>query len=353
MTRNIESIQTIESVLQTRKTRKMVTKETIKSFKTLIEREKSQKEIMDTLSISKSTFQRLRRKYETGELDNIKDFKTFSENKKETKKDKSALKEFLAFSVANCPNLALSAIRENIVQNNSNNIIHSSVPTICRTLKEMNYTRKVLTKIPINRNSAENKNIRCVYGNELANISDNNLIFVDETGFNLHLAPRRGYSPINQKCFINVPNSKGTNVSLLCAISVHGIVAWAIKIGPFDSEAFRNFIINEMPVLSNGENKILIMDNAAIHKTATVRDALMEKRYLFKFLPPYSPQLNPIEEFFSCIKARYSRYARPLNRDDVKSNVTDILSNGNFNMHGYFSHMRSYITKARNREDFI
>ncbi|KAG0441340.1 hypothetical protein DMUE_1118 [Dictyocoela muelleri] len=129
-------------------------------------------------------------------------------------------------------------------------------------------------------------------------ISDEKLIFIDESGFNLHMDPRFEYSQKNTKAYINVPNSKGKNVSFMCAISIHGIYAFDTKIRSFTSECFIDFIKNKLPALSENKTKYIIMDNASIHKTADVKDALISKRYILKFLPPYSPQLNPIENFF-------------------------------------------------------
>ncbi|KAG0437411.1 hypothetical protein DMUE_3704 [Dictyocoela muelleri] len=99
------------------------------------------------------------------------------------------------------------------LSNNRN--IKKSVSTICRQIRKMNYTRKVLTKIPVSKNSVENKISRYEYCNFLNLIENEDLFFLDESGFNLHLTPKYGYSLKNTKAYTTIPNSKGSNVSFL------------------------------------------------------------------------------------------------------------------------------------------
>ncbi|KAG0438237.1 hypothetical protein DMUE_3210 [Dictyocoela muelleri] len=205
----------------------------------------------------------------------------------------------------------------------------------------MGYTRKTPTLVPINRNSNENKILRRQYAIALAQITDERLIFLDESGFNLHLNKKQGYSPKNTNCFINVPNSKGTNISLLCAINTNRILATNVKIGSFKSVDMIHFINNNLQQLGPHERKYLIMDNASIHKTAEVREALALKNYILMFLPPYSPQLNPIEEFFSCFKAKVKQRPMSANSSSHIDLIRVVIETENFSMRGYFLHMRT------------
>jgi hypothetical protein len=171
----------------------------------------------------------------------------------------------------------------------------------------MDYTRKILTLIPINRNSNENKEVRAQYASYLQNISDQQLIFLDETGLNLYTFQRFGYSPRNTKCYISVQNSKGKNVSVLCAINNQGVLAYETKIGGFKSADLTNFIMTKLPVLNACKRKYIIMDSASIHRTAEVRETLAQHNYILKILLPYSPQLNSIEEFFRVLNPDSSK----------------------------------------------
>ena len=339
------------SGLKCRKERKKITRETISTFKYLISKEKKKKEIMETLEISDSTFQKLRKGYSNGDFVDVNNFKTAGEKRSEKRKDNRALIQEISLQICACPTLTLKQLGDNIKSENSNMTVSTS--TLCRTLKKMDYTRKVLTKVPINRNSNQNKDTRAQYANEICNIMDDNLVFLDETGFNLHLTPRWGYSPRNSKCSVVVPNSKGNNVSVIAAIDINGLLAYKVKIGSFNSESFVDFINNELPCIPKQQRKFLIKDNASIHKTADSKEACASRNYVAKYLPPYSPQLNPIEEFFSCLKSRYCLFPRPNKTEGIVRLVQQILGTETFHMTGYYNHMKQFIEMARNREDFI
>ncbi|KAG0435357.1 hypothetical protein DMUE_4765 [Dictyocoela muelleri] len=162
-----------------------------------------------------------------------------------------------------------------------------------------------------------------------------------------------GYSPVNTKCYINVSNSKGINISVLCAITQNGIFDFQIKIGGFKSSDILNFDETKLSLLTHENRKKVILDNASIHKTANVIESFARRNYILKFLPPYSPQLNPIEEFFTCLKSRVKQRGGSSNRDILISTIDDILRNDEFIMEGYFIHMRSWLEKAIVFHDII
>ncbi|KAG0438151.1 hypothetical protein DMUE_3265 [Dictyocoela muelleri] len=112
----------------------------------------------------------------------------------------------------------------------------------------MDYTRKTLILVSINRNSNVNKDVKSQYGLSMLNINDSQLIFLDETGFNLHYY-QKGYSPKKTKCYINVTNSKGQNISVLCAITKENVLRYQIKSGGFISLDILNFIDLKLPLL--------------------------------------------------------------------------------------------------------
>jgi transposase len=139
----------------------------------------------------------------------------------------------------------------------------------------------------------------------------------------------------------------------MCAITLNGLYAYKIKVGSFKSADIVEFIHNELPLASQEERKILIMDNAAIHRTAEVSLALRERGYGVMFLPPYTPQLNPIEEFFSCLKNHIKQRPRSENTQSLIDCINDVLRNDVFDMDGYFNHMRQIIPLALSNADII
>jgi transposase len=209
--------------------------------------------------------------------------------------------------------------------NNSYNI-HLSQPTISRKLKKIGMTRKRLSLIPVERNSHARILERAVYSNFVSRFSDENLVFLDECGFNLHSNRDYGYSLINQKAYLNVNGNRGTNLSLLCVIDINGVVAFDIKRGAFNSESLMSFINNRLLLyFSNNNTKILIMYNVKFHHSSSVKNTLIENNINVKYLPAWSPQLNPIEEFFSMKKSRYYSVKNQFN--SISDAINVVLDN--------------------------
>ena len=96
------------------------------------------------------------------------------------------------------------------------------------------------------------------------------------------------------------------------------------------------------------------MDNCRFHHSQEVLRVLNEFRISFKFLPPYSPQLNPIEEYFGEIKANYKKIT-PLakTRDEIKERVLHLLPNRSRNFLASFGRARNFVDQAISRHHFI
>lgn len=192
--------------------KKYLTAELYKLVKTMIESEKhSLKEIATTLDLSVQTVSRIATKIHL-EIP----FKDSSAKKKDTWKRKN--NEFSAidqaiFNCLSCNNsLIQKEISEKLLETTQSRV---SASTISRKIKKMNFSRKRLSLIPVERNTVENIEARAVYSNEITRIPNENLIFLDESGFNEHTRRFFGYSPINSKAFINVPSNKNINKSLM------------------------------------------------------------------------------------------------------------------------------------------
>ncbi len=107
-----------------------------------------------------------------------------------------------------------------------------------------------------------------------------------------------GYAKAGTPAIVHwTPSSDRTRLNLLMAIHANGSCNQYIQDKPINGEAFATFIRN-LP-FDHGTN--LLMDNASIHKTAAVRYAMKEKGFIPLFVPPYSPEYNPIELVFGII----------------------------------------------------
>jgi transposase len=111
-----------------------------------------------------------------------------------------------------------------------------------------------------------------------------------------------GWAPHDQRATGSVPRNHGTNTTLVAALTPEGLQApWTIE-GAIDTEAFELYVKEVLgPLLRPGQ--IVVLDNLSVHKAARIRKAIEARKCAVLFLPPYSPDLTPIEQAFSKLKA--------------------------------------------------
>jgi hypothetical protein len=120
-------------------------------------------------------------------------------------------------------------------------------------------------------------------------------MFVDETGTHTSLAPLYGYSPRGQRSFFKVPRNRGTNTTLLASMGSEGMGPSVAVEGSTTKEVFEAYIEHFLaPTLKQGQ--IVVMDNLSAHKGQRVKKLIEDRGCQLLYLPPYSPDLNPIEE---------------------------------------------------------
>lgn len=329
-----------------RKTRTTITPELIRMARDLIAREMPISEISSFLRLSYNAAFNLCKKIHLGLNDN-----EIIRKKGRKKKD----------SIDTRANISSLLLRDNaltqrgIVDQLNNTGISVSQSFISKELKDMGITRKRLSIVPQERNNPRTKDLRQVFGRELEHIPMSRIIYLDETGFNLHCAQNYGYSPINTKAYVTIPANRGQNISLMAAITIEGILYYEVQDGAFNGDLFIPFITNHLvPYFNNNPDSILIMDNCRFHHRADVLGVLNEYKILYKFLPPYSPQLNPIEEFFSELKANY-RAMRPMpaSREEIKARIKELMGSRAGNFINSYERASRLIPLAIARNDFI
>lgn len=329
-----------------RKRRTTLTKEILKSVRKSVERNYTIAKTAEEADISTTCANSLIIKIHAG----VGDSEILDMKKGRKKCDSLVIKEKLRSILTRDPSSTLQSLQEDIRCEN----MVASTSTIFRCLKSMNYTRKRLSLVPQERNTEKTLDARQLYSRQVDSIPDKNLIFLDETGFNLHLTKRYGYSPVNSKCYVTVPANKNTNISLLMAININGILSHKIKEGAFNGEDLLSFLENDLAEhFRKKSNDVLIMDNCRFHHRSDVKQYLLDKGINFLYLPAYSPQLNPIEEYFSHIKAKYTSI-RPLSKtkSDVKKKISKIISEENILFDGWFRHMRKWLAIGAARHHF-
>lgn len=112
----------------------------------------------------------------------------------------------------------------------------------------------------------------------------------------------RGRSPIGERCVSPVPHGHWKTTTFIAGLRVGEVIAPMVLDGPMDGEAFLVYVRDFLcPMLTPGD--IVIADNLGSHKIAEARKLIEARGAELRFLPPYSPDLNPIEKLFSKLKA--------------------------------------------------
>jgi transposase len=127
------------------------------------------------------------------------------------------------------------------------------------------------------------------------------LVFIDETWIKTNMAPLRGWGPYGQRLTASAPFGHWKTLTFIAALRCDRISApWVID-GPINGEIFTLYVEKELaPTLA--ERDVVILDNLGSHKGKAARRIIRAKGAHLLFLPPYSPDLNPIEQVFAKIK---------------------------------------------------
>jgi transposase len=127
------------------------------------------------------------------------------------------------------------------------------------------------------------------------------LVFIDETWAKTNMTRLRGWSPRGAKLLAKVPHGHWQTLTFLAALRHDRIDAPLVLDGPINGESFLAWVEQMLvPTLTPGD--IVIMDNLGSHKGLAVRRAIRAAGAHLLFLPPYSPDLNPIEQVFAKLK---------------------------------------------------
>jgi transposase len=140
-------------------------------------------------------------------------------------------------------------------------------------------------------------------------------VFLDECGVTTDILRRYGRSPRGTRVRDHTPCSHWDTSTVIAALRIDAVTAPAVFDGPIDKASFRAYIEQVLvPTLRPGD--VVVLDNLAVHKQPAVRTAIEAVGAHLRFLPPYSPDFNPIEQVFAKLKA-FLRAARPRNYDQV------------------------------------
>ena len=149
------------------------------------------------------------------------------------------------------------------------------------------------------------------------------LKFLDEAGSNLSMTRLYGRAAPGERVFDSVPQNYGENISMLATLSLSGITAPMTISGAVDGLVFLAYVEQVLaPTLFPGD--VVVMDNLGAHKVKGVREAIEGRGAKLIYLPPYSPDLNPIEKCWSKIKT-YLRAAKARTREALEKALQEVL----------------------------
>jgi transposase len=150
------------------------------------------------------------------------------------------------------------------------------------------------------------------------------LKFIDESGTNIAMTRLYGRAPRGQRVLGSTPQNYGQNITMLASLSATGVEAVMTVEGATDGDVFRTYVGEVLaPTLSKGD--IVVLDNLGAHKVAGVREAIEARGATLIYLPPYSPDLNPIERCWSKIKTAL-RAAKARTREALEAAIKQALA---------------------------
>jgi transposase len=143
---------------------------------------------------------------------------------------------------------------------------------------------------------------RAAWREEQPGINAEQLVFIDETGTATNMARRYGRCRRGERLHAKLPHGHWKTTTFVAGLRADGITAPCVIDGPMNGLIFRAYIEQCLaPTLKPGD--IVVMDNLAAHKVEGVREAIEAVGATLRYLPPYSPDLNPIEQLFAKLKA--------------------------------------------------
>jgi len=149
------------------------------------------------------------------------------------------------------------------------------------------------------------------------------LVFIDETGASTKMARLRGRAKRGERCRAAIPHGHWKTTTFTAGLRLNGLAAPMVLDGPMNGDAFLAYVEQVLvPELEKGD--VVIMDNLPAHKVSGVRRMIENAGARLLYLPPYSPDFNPIEMAFSKLKALL-RKAAARTIDDLWDTIVESI----------------------------
>lgn len=185
------------------------------------------------------------------------------------------------------------------------NATEVDISTICRCVHRNGFTRKKIKAVALQQNEM----LREEYREEVSIFKKEMFLFVDETGTDCRDTLRRfGYSLRGKRATSQKLLVRGQRVSAVGVLSAEGILDCHIVAGTVNADSFEEFVEQSllphlMPFNGTNPHSIVVLDNCSIHHVEHIVNLIESMGVLVLFLPPYSPDMMPIESAFSKVKS--------------------------------------------------
>lgn len=142
---------------------------------------------------------------------------------------------------------------------------------------------------------------RSEYLAQILDIAPADLVFLDEAGSHIAMTRAHAWAPEGERVHGRVPRNRGKVLTMIGALTLEGVTAMMTVEGGTSADVFKRFIAEHLvPTLRPGQ--VVVMDNLGAHHATGVRAMIEEAGARVLYLPPYSPDLNPIESCWSKVK---------------------------------------------------
>ena len=156
--------------------------------------------------------------------------------------------------------------------------------------------------MPVNRSVPDVAQKRKDWNGLISGFKASDLVFLDESGCNTDMTRRYAYSLGGSRAVDSAPLSKPKNTTILSSIQLDGTLRYTTFSGGTTVERFKRYLETDLLPHLN-DDSVLIMDNMKSHHAKAVKNLLDSSGIRYIYLPPYSPDLNPIEKLWSKVKA--------------------------------------------------
>ena len=289
--------------------------------------------IAKNLCLSKSTICRWVNKYgdKVNGNDINKEVDTTKTSTPTYNENTQLILRYLKNSLNQNPFQTLKMMEENIKRKLN---ICVSIKTISNYLKIIGYRRKKVVKRYHTKNLKDHIKDRKMFMKKIKNINHDDILCIDETYVNEKIYAEYGYTSNKRLIKYYKINKNNAKKSIIMCISNKKIIKYEIhKKKGINTEIYSKFMSE---LVADIKDKYILMDNVSFHKSKKVIDIIEKSGNKALFIPPYSPDCNPIEEVFSSMKAYLRKYINPLNIDKKLSELIIKWSRNIDNLNSYY-----------------